>query len=101
MRGYPRAPPTVTIPANFSATAVSKSQINLTWADSANETSYVLERSTNNRSFAAIATPAANATSYADTGLVAGKTYYYRLKAVNSTGSSEYSSTASAPTPRK
>jgi fibronectin type 3 domain-containing protein len=94
-------PSTVVLaPTNLNATAVSSSQINLTWTDKAtNETGYTVQRSTNGTNWSTIATLGANSTSYADTGLASGTTYYYRVQAFNGTISSAYSNTASATTP--
>jgi hypothetical protein len=89
-------------PANLVATAVSKSQINLTWNDtSANETGFVVERSTNNRTFSVIASLGANATGYSDAGLAPAKLYYYRVFSQNSLGQSAASNIATATTLKK
>jgi hypothetical protein len=94
------APPAA--PTNLTARAVSASRIDLAWADnSANESGFEVERSTNGTSFARIATVGAGATSYASTGLKANKKYYYRVRAVNAAGASAYSNTASATTLRR
>ena len=87
-------------PSNLAATATSTSQINLTWSDnSSNEDNFKIEYSTNGgSSWTALATTAANATSYSNTGLTAATTYTYRILAVNTTGSSAYSNTISATT---
>lgn len=89
----------VAAPTNLTATALSSSQINLAWADNAgNETSYSVERSTDGNTWGVIATLGANSTSYANTGLTAGATYYYRVRAFNGTTPSDYSNQASAAT---
>ncbi|OJJ23779.1 hypothetical protein BKI52_05360 [marine bacterium AO1-C] len=87
-------------PSGLGASSGSSSEITLIWADNANnETSYVVERSTTSGSgFATIATLGANITSYADNGLSASTTYYYRVKASNGVGSSGYSNEANATT---
>ncbi len=87
-------------PANLTATAVSSSQINLTWADSDTETGYKIERCTgvDCSSFAQIATVGANVTSYSNTGLTASTSYSYRVRATNTAGDSDYSNTASTVT---
>ena len=85
--------PAISEPTSFTATSVSSSQIDLSWADVANETGYELQSSTNNASWVTVATLAANAISYSDTGLTASTTYYYRLRALGngtSTGNSAY-----------
>jgi subtilisin len=87
-------------PANLAATAVSSSQINLTWTDSDTETGFKIERCTGASctNFAQIATVGANVTSYANTGLTASTSYSYRVRAYNAAGDSGYSNTASAVT---
>lgn len=88
-------------PTNLSASATSSSQINLTWTDAANnETNYKVERATSSGGpwTELTATLAAGTTSYSATGLTASTTYYFRVRASNSTGNSGYSSTASATT---
>ena len=86
-------------PSGLTATAVSGSQINVAWTDnSGNESAFDLEVSTDGTNFTPLASTATNVVSYAHTGLAAGTQRFYRVKARNSSGSSEYSSTASAQT---
>jgi chitodextrinase len=93
-------PPTV--PANLQASAVSTTQINLSWSASTDNvavTGYRLERcqGASCTNFAQIATP--TATSFNDTGLVANTAYSYRVRATDAAGNlSNYSSVASATT---
>ncbi len=88
-------PPTA--PANFSATAVSSSRIDLTWDDAADESSYFLEQSLNGVDFVEIQELPAGTTSYSDTGLADSTTYWYQLRAENSIGFA-YSDVAEATT---
>jgi chitodextrinase len=80
-QGSDTDPPTV--PANFTATAVSSSQINLSWTASTDDvgvTGYLLDRcQTSACSFSQIATP--TGTTYSDTGLSASTGYTYRVRA--------------------
>ena len=88
-------------PTNLIATAISNSQINLSWSDNAsNESGYVVQRSNSTATgFSNIATLGPNITSYIDSsGLSGSTTYYYRIYARNSIGNSAYSNTASAQT---
>ena len=87
-------------PSNLAASAVSSSQINLSWTDnSSNETGFKIERATSaSGPFSQIGTTAANATTYQNTGLTASTTYYYRVRANNTAGDSSYSNTANATT---
>jgi len=86
-------------PSSLTATAVSSSQINLTWADnSGNEDGFAIERSTDGTSFAQVSTVGANTTGFSDSKLSASTTYYYRARAFNSAGNSDYSDPASAMT---
>jgi len=99
-----QAAPTVpAAPTNLIATAVSRTQINLTWTDNANnEDGFYIERckGATCTNFTRIATVGANATSYSNTGLGKNTTYRYRVLAYNSAGNSGYSNIASAKTPR-
>ena len=88
-------------PTSATATAVSSSQINLTWVDnSASETGYKIERKTTvTGTYAQIAQVGANVQSYSDTnGLAANTKYYYRIRATNGTIDSDYSNEPSATT---
>lgn len=80
-------------PASLAGTAISSSQIDLTWQDNAtNETGFRLERSkANKQNFSQVATIAKNTTTYQDQNLEAATTYYYRIRAVNTGGNSTYS----------
>lgn len=88
-------------PSNLSASIVSTTQINLSWLDNSNnESGFKLERSNNGTSgWSQIATVGSNVTSYANTGLTCGTTYYYRARAYSSGGDSAYSNVASAQLP--
>ena len=84
-------------PTNLAGTGVSSSRIDLSWADNAtNETAYQVERAADNAgtpgAFAQVASLAADATTYSNTGLNANTRYWYRVRAVNTTDNSAYSS---------
>ncbi len=79
-------PGTPANPATFTATAASSSQIDLSWSAVTGASSYTLERKSGAGAYAAISSP--TTTTYSDTGLTASTAYTYRLKAVNSSGSS-------------
>ncbi len=94
-------PPPDGAPSGLGATAVSNAQINLSWTDgSTNESGFRIERcqGAGCTNFGQIASVAANATSYQNTGLAAGTTYNYRVRAFNNDGNSDYSNTAGATT---
>ena len=84
-------------PTNLTATILTGPQVRLSWTDNAtNETGFVIERCTGAgcTGFALIAAPGSKSgtgtVTYTDTGVVAGNTYLYRVKAVNAVGSSNY-----------
>jgi hypothetical protein len=89
-------------PSGLTATAVSSTQINLTWNDNSgfNEDGFKIERSQNGNTWTQIGTVGPGVTSYASTGLSPNKTYHYRVRAYNVLGDSAYSNTASAKTLR-
>ena len=100
----PAAAATPNAPSKLTATAASKSQINLAWADNAgNETGFIIERAkgSTGTDFTRIATVGANVTRYSSTGLTATTTYRYRVYAYNASGTSGYSNIASAKTLRR
>lgn len=87
-------------PSNLILTAVSTSQVDLSWSDEAdNEWYYVIERSPDDQAdnFVSIDTVDANVTSFSNTGLTENTEYFYRIKAVNIRGS-VYSEVASETT---
>ena len=95
------APSVPSAPDNLAAVAASSAQIYLSWTDNgSNESGFKIERKTGvSGVWAQIATVAANATGYASTGLAANTAYYYRVRAYNATGNSDYSNEANAATP--
>ncbi|TMP97350.1 MAG: fibronectin type III domain-containing protein, partial [Verrucomicrobia bacterium] len=86
-------------PSNLSASSVSSSRIDLRWQDnSGNESGFVVQRGSSSSGPWSSTSLSVNVTSYSDTGLNANTTYYYRVYAYNSRGSSGYSGVASATT---
>ena len=86
-------PPTV--PAGFSATTVSVSQINLTWTPSTDNIGVAGYRVYRNGAQVATTT----STTYPDTGLASGTTYTYNVAAFDAAGNvSALSTAASAAT---
>jgi hypothetical protein len=84
-------------PVSLTAVGIDKSVIRLSWNDRATaETGFQVERSLSpSTGFVLIATLEANVTSYLDNSLAASTPYYYRVRAVNASTSSEYSNVAS------
>jgi len=84
---------------NLSATAVSSSQINLSWGDT-NETSYLIERSLTSNFQSVTTFPVnKNTITYSNVGLSSGTLYYYRVKALDRKGTTiKTTNTASATT---
>jgi predicted phage tail protein len=100
VQGTPNAP------TNLTATLQTGPQVSLTWRDNAtNETGFVVERCTGtgctNFAQIAVAGPRNNTgnVTYVDTTVAAGNIYSYQVKAVNGSGSSAPSNTASVNVP--
>jgi len=86
-------PPT---PTGVTATA-GPTQVSLSWTASSGATSYNVYRSTSSGGEGTTAYASGiTSTSYVNTGLTAGTTYYYKVAAVNSAGTSGQSSEVSA-----
>jgi len=98
--GSKAGPVTPSAPGSLSATTVSSTAINLTWADNSNnEDGFRLERKVGpTGTYALIATIPGGQVGYPDSGLQPSTTYFYRIKAFNSAGESTYSNEASAIT---
>lgn len=89
-------PSVIAAPTNLNATAISSSQVNLSWTDnSTDETGFRIERAPYNGYFTQIATVGPNVTSYQNTGLSTGMQYQFRVSALKSADTSLPSNVAS------
>ena len=90
IRGIPAAP------LAFAAVVSGVSPVQLSWQDDAdNETSFVIERSTNGVNWLVIGSVGENGTGFTDNTGAPGVKFYYRAYAANSSGRSEPSNLAS------
>jgi len=84
-------------PTNLVATAVSSTEIDLTWDAVTGADTYNVYRSTTELgTYTLISSPATN--SYNNTGLTGGTTYYYKASTVNGAGEGALSAVANATT---
>ncbi|MFH1228372.1 MAG: fibronectin type III domain-containing protein, partial [Planctomycetota bacterium] len=100
---YSNAPSLTTAPnapSSLIATAISATAITLAWTDNSNaETGFKIERKTGSGgTYAQITIVGANGVTYTDTTLTGETTYYYRIRAYNANGNSDYSSEVFATT---
>jgi regulation of enolase protein 1 (concanavalin A-like superfamily) len=86
------------VPSGLGATAVSTSQINLSWSAVSGATSYNVKRATTSGGPYTTVQTGLTGTSFNNTGLNASTTYYYVVSAVNAGGESANSAQASATT---
>ena len=86
-------------PTGLTAGTITTSSVQMSWTDVAtNETSYVVQRSTNGSTYVTVQTLPANSTTWTDTGRPDNTTYYYRVYARNATGNSPYSNVLNVTT---
>jgi Legume lectin domain/Fibronectin type III domain len=94
--------PTTAVPAapsNLTATAVSSSQINVSWSDNSNNENYFsVEASVDGVTFTQYAAANAGSTSVAVPNLQPQTPYIFRVRAINSVGASAYSNLATTRT---
>jgi len=91
------AAPTVNPPSDLTASALSFSEIHLTWTHNTGEVSFVVERSRDGSNYSPLAETEAE--EYTDSGLLEGSTFYYRVQAVSGGATSDYSTPVNATTP--
>jgi hypothetical protein len=86
-------------PTNLVATAASSSQINLNWTDNANnEDGFQIHRKVGGV-WTVIATVGPDAMSFTDTGVKAGTTYNYVVRAYNKGHYSPFTNNVMVTTP--
>ena len=82
-RTYLFSPSATTTPTNLTFTSVTGTSMNVNWTDNASdEKGYVIYKSTDNVNFTYVTTTAANAGTYAASGLNFGTTYYWKVYAL-------------------
>lgn len=86
---------TLAAPAGLSASGVSSTEAAISWDNVTGNNGYELQHSTNNSTWSVIASPAVDVNSYLHTGLTAGSTNYYRVKAFGD-GTATFNSAYSA-----
>ena len=84
------------IPGNVIATAISAAQVNVAWSAVVNADHYEVWRKVDGGAFASVGTPGAAA--FSDMSVVAGKTYLYRVQAVDGALTSAFSTIDPATT---
>ncbi|MBL3658195.1 fibronectin type III domain-containing protein [Fulvivirga sediminis] len=82
-------PPTA--PSDLSLTALSSNSVKIDWIDqSTNETKFEILRASNESGpYSVIGTTSINSNTYTDSGLSGSSTYYYKVRAVNPSGTAE------------
>jgi len=94
-------PPTTApaAPASLATTGNTTTSVGLRWTDNSNnESSFAIERSTDNATWTALTLNPSNTVTYTDSSLNGGTTYYYRVRAINSVGNSAYTNVLTTTT---
>ena len=89
------------IPQNFNLQTANGQNL-VSWSLSVGVTSYIVQRSLDNVTYTTLVTISGSplATSYLDTTVTLGTTYYYQVASVNASGTSTYTSSQFAiPSP--
>jgi serine protease len=96
----PAAPPAIVVPSaptGLSAVAgAGKKKITLSWNPSTAASTYVVSRSVTSGGPYSVVTTGLTATTYQNSGLASGQTYFYVVTAANAAGASGYSNQAGA-----
>ena len=88
-KSYSFTPNVPIAPTGLTFAPVTQTSIQLNWTDNAtNEAAYAINRSTDGINFSFLAQTAADATSFNDTGLIPGTTYFYQVYAATEGASS-------------
>ncbi|ADV82904.1 malectin domain-containing carbohydrate-binding protein [Terriglobus saanensis] len=100
---FPAAPGTPAAPTNLTAQGISSSQITLSWTNNVpSGTAFagftIMRATSSTANFSTVGTSASNSTSFTDTGLAAGTTFFYKVVSTNSNGNSLSTNVASGTT---
>ena len=86
-------------PSNARLSGITNNSVQLFWNDnSSKETNFLIQRSLDGTNFTDLRQVSANVLTLTDTGLTGGTKYYYRVYAINSSGSSASSNITSGIT---
>lgn len=87
-------------PSALRVTALAPTRVTLAWRDNSDdEAGFRVERSTNGTTFTQVLLTQPNVTTAAVTGLQAGATYWFRVRATNASGNSNPSNILRVTTP--